>query len=1137
MDTATIEQTVTAVAGGTAITVGQIGQIIHQSSSYRVVGESLFYELSLDGLTADGAADPPRAEELTALLAEHRLLILAGALEDKAECARRIAGRLQLRLKAEGRRVSIRERHRGKDPQRIETAFHEEATTILLLTEISQSLIAGYDPAKLRRLLLERGGYAIVTTDCNPQQWAIADGTLEARLWQELSWETYYGRDFLVGYLERLFFDSDLEIPAGLLPADLDGELQVGGVPFAQAAETLKNPERIRTFVTSLVEAQTPPTPEDVAAILAALAGDAAAIHRWFLQFGDRDQMLVVGLVLLDGLPDDLLFAGLELLVETIWRQTDPQFPQFDYRDLARFAAYFKQTPVDGGFVRIESGSRQRRADILQVAWNHQRRRLLATLPALTEMIRASASAPPPAAGDAPEPRPAGQETASDARLAAERSLSRSKNGSVQLHQVVVESLSLIGLLSVEVVEPYLLDLAADPSESVQLLVARALAIWREAGKEEEFFSLLLRWWSDACDVGNGDSAIARTTSFSPDPWAAVRATLGMAIGFAAQYDREGELSPALRRLLQVIVDDPHPRVRQAVLQHALPRTVAWHLRQLEPFLCERVLAAADAVQAVARGAAEACEMRPSECLPIVERWWATARADTRHGSRWAVAPREILLATVAETYGYVRCSAEQPWMSPEMLAGKLRTMLNEEGHPFVRRHALQAVEIQTRSDVELAVRLLPDLLARLTIEDRPQVSALAVRCYLHQRQHLAGGDRKLELDGRSYAVWTDGPRPLTGIEAILYGWLLDRSRPIAQQVAVDVFAAFAATSLEREERRLLSARPRAAANGYGATAAAAEPEVHRLNAFGHLAVVMATLHKDEVRPLLRPLMAGVIVEMRRQQLRAAEKLLRSRRLLKGKAPAAASQPATEMKTGGSTPVEETLTVERIELLLERWGGVRNASARSLAAYLQRAVHYYHWRWGVVLAMALLFAGLANLYRRADRAVVEPLEVLAAKVIPAPDVLEDLMAPLPPGRLAEEPARFPYVLECIRAEPNQRVSWRTANLYLMALLPTGAPPRLDEPERLIQFLVTTEDRAYEATEGIWTIPTSHVLGEFAAPLPPDPFQLHGVRLLQPPFEHRAPQAMQPGRRAVSLQWGATPKERAKSWRQTLLLTR
>src|SRR5262249_52743560 len=157
---------------------------------------------------------------------------------------------------------------------------------------------------------------------------------------------------------------------------------------------------------------------------------------------------------------------------------------------------------------------------------------------------------------------------------------------------------------------------------------------------------------------------------------------------------------------------------------------------------------------------------------------------------------------------------------------------------------------------------------------------------------------------------WTDGTRPLTGVEVTLYGWLLDRSRPVAQQLAVDIFGAFAASPLEHEERLLLRSRPRAAAvrNGGGA-ATAAEPEGRRLPLFGHLAVNVATLRREELRPLLRPLMAEVIDERRRQQALTGTKRRRVWRWRKGKAPVAGARKDDAKGPTGT---------ERIEALLGR---------------------------------------------------------------------------------------------------------------------------------------------------------------------------------------------------------------------------
>lgn len=945
-------------SGNAALALGQVGGDVRigHVGNVQVVAETQFFDLDVDQLRSESWLEPRAAQQLVGLLDEHRVLILAGSLGDKGECARDLAYLLGRRLCGNGgARPAVRERWRGQEPQRLESALRGDGPTILLLTEISKSQVAGYGLDKLASLLRDRNGYAIITTECSRAQWDIEAGSQQALLWQELSWQVYYGHAELSGYLQRLLIGSDLPVPEGLLPDGPEGVLLIEGLSLAVAAEKLKSPMRAVQFVDALLKGYTVPSLESIRSKLAELAGDAAAIHQWYEQFEPRDQLLAVGLVLLDGLPDDLLFAGLELLVESTWRGTDPLLAQFDYHDLSRFAAYFKETQVDGGFVRIESGSRDNRRNILEAAWRNQRRRLLATLPALTEMIRVSASKPPPSAAGGQKSEPPAQQVPRDSvsvGRSAARALGRTTGGSVQLHQVLVESLSLIGLLSIEVVEPYLLDLAADPSENVQHLVAAALAAWRAESKDRRLFELLRRWWSEACDVGDSGSRIARAERLGSDPWAAVRAAVALAIGYAAQYDGVDDLAVPLHDLLAQLMIDPHPRVRGVVESFTLSRVVAWHFLQLEPLLRTRALAVTDYIAAVARGAAAACEMRPETCLPILDSWRARARAE-RPGAGGGATTREILLATVALTWGYIHCDEEQPRLSAAVVTSKLRSLVTEESHPFVRHHAFFAIEIQTQRNYALAAQLLQALLARVSLADRPAMIELAVRTYLYQRHQFESGDRRIEVGGRSYAVWTESARPLTGLEASLYSWILDDSRPVAQQLAVDIFTALSDTDLDREERRLrLSATSYSAASpaatavipGHPVAAGVAPAQTRRLGPLGHLAVLLAAPRKPLLRPLLKPLLAEVVFEWRRR-------------------PARAGTPKTPPRVA-----QDIVGDERIAALLARWGEVRNAATNAIAAYLRRALSIYRWRWGLVLAAALLLLGTWDLGREGWKA-------------------------------------------------------------------------------------------------------------------------------------------------------------------------
>jgi hypothetical protein len=946
----------TSATGQYALSIGEVTSIGHLGNvqNLQVIADTQFFELKTEELRADPWLDPAAAEPLVESLLADRLLIVAGPLDDKAECARHLAYKLRERLVGRGAaEVLVREAWQDKDPQRIESALGAEAPTILLLIGISKSQVAGYDPARLREVLRNRQGYAIVTTDCSREQWDLDVQGDGARVWRELSWETYYGgAPALAHYLSHLIYNSELPVPDGMFEDGPDQASRLAGIPLVEIAGRLKSPGRLRYFAAWLLGGGDPKPVESISAKLNELAGDASAIGIWYQQFEPRDQLLVLGLALLDGLPDDLLFAGLELLVEDVWRSTDPLLAQFDYRDLSRFAAYFKETHIDGGRVRIESSSRAHRRQILRAAWQHQRRRLLATLPTLTEMIRLATARPGgPAGGGGRGKEPAsggpGDAREPSVERSAARALGRTGEGSLRLQEALADSLSLIGLLSIEVVEPYFLDLAADPSEDVQHLVAGALAAWREDGKDEELFALLRTWWAEACNVGDVQSRIARAARLEADPWAAVRAAVALTIAYAAPHDRADDLQPALVELLSALLLDQSPRVRSVVVRYTLPRTVVWHFRQLEPVLRRSALASPDLVSAVARGAAAACEERPEVCLPILESWRAVARGEPRAP---AALPRAAMLATVARAYGFIRCDDGQARLSTPTILSKLRAILLEEGNPFVRRHAFLAVEEQTRRDFGLAAQLLPAVLARVTLDDRPSVVQLAVRTYLHQRRDQKGGDRTAMVDHASYSVWTSSARPLTGLEASLYSWILDDSRPVAQQLAVDIFAALSDTAVDREERALRAPRRPTAETPRRPPAdptAAPAPEMNGLWPLGHLAVLLATPRKPQIRKILKPLLAEAVVESRRRPPAANPKAGKAGH---PQAPGAAQAPA-----GGEPRI--AVGRERIEGLLSRWAGMRNAATDAIAAYLRRAYAWYRWRWALVLALLLLLGG------------------------------------------------------------------------------------------------------------------------------------------------------------------------------------
>lgn len=976
-----------AEAVGGEFTVINVGDsqsgILHVGDVYQqFVPESQFQELSLDPYEPECWVDPQGAGRLVQLLVEHRLLFVAGALPDKQYCARHLALLLRRSLEP-GRVLRVRERYQGKDPQRIEPALGGDSPAVLLLVDISPEQLTVDSPAKLRALLAEHQGYAIVTTESSPEEWGIDGGSFEARLWIELSWESYYGRDALIEFLLRKL-DS---VPKGLL-LETDGGLELaGGVSLTTVVERLRSPAQVQHFA-ELLQRLGDHSPASIEEHLASLTGDDQAVLTWYRRFEPRDHLLILGLTLLDGMPEEIVFAGLELLVSSTWRGTDPLLAQFDYRDLPKVSTYFKTVASAGGAVKIQCMSPETRERILDVLWRHQRRRLLAALPALAHLLRwadrpavidtpsRSPAAEPPAGQPRSEPSIAAKPSKDDEKERGHH-LSRSENQLLQ--QALVDSLSLIGRRSFEVVEPHFLDLLADRSEGLRRLAAKAIAGLREAGGTALVFERLRNWWAIACDYERTDPTLERISGRHRDPRAALRAGIALIVGFAAGLDRPNRLADELYRLLVVLASDSDRQVRSAVASTTLPWAVAWHFRQLEPLLRTRVLLSADLIPAVAWGAAEACRQRPEESLAILDGWRAAARADRRQTSPL---PREHLLATVAFTCGLISCEPAQPALGPEAIGARLRSMLAEEHHPFVRRYVFHAIQLQAVRNFELVALILQDLISQVSLADRPAAVEVFVRTYLAQRERLPGGDARIAIGQQVFGVWTGSSRPLTEIEAALFSWVLDDRRPIAQQLAIDIFEALAETTLERAETRMRQGTPAVrpvAKPGLAAGAPVEQPQLHRLSLLGRMAVYLAAPRKRHVRALLRPLLAELLVVRRRTSALRAEftsELLR---------PRVAGLPRL-----------------RAAALLDRWAGVANDATRAMARHLARALGFYRWRWGVVAAVLVtLVVGLVGgraLYQRMAEAYRSSSPMSEVEV----EVGQETAEPLPPASEPEE---------------------------------------------------------------------------------------------------------------------------------------
>lgn len=962
------------MTGATEISTNQgiiAGRDVYLGDQY-VVQDTLYFEPSLKEVEPPGYVSPPKAQELLRLLIQQRLLVLAGSgFEEKGRVARHIAWLLREQFPLQpssGHPLRIREWYRSSDPQKIETAFHPLEETLLLLPQVQPHHL-GYRLEDLAYFLATGRHYVILTTETGIAQWR-AEGLAGSGLaWCEISWESYYGRDLLEQMLaEKIAKVAEL-LPEGVVVSEDGGihSCRIGGLSLSELAAGLKNPERFDPFMGWLLAQKTPPAGDMLKKQIDSFAGEARILDAWYQALDERYQMLAIGLLFFEGLPDDQVFAGLETLVDDAWRLSDPQLRQYDYRDLDRLSACFGLVDAGADGMRIEMVSRSKRRELMQTVWRLQRRKVLATLPALTAMIKRSAledrsGADEESAGLAAAAlllvknrwsttkREAPQPAAAALVSMRERELYDSGPKARRFRDAMTETLAQVGLLSLESVEAFLLELIIQGPPSVRKLVAKTLASWRATENSAEFFTLLHQWWAEGCESDSSREWISALAKKGTDPFAEIRATVALAVGYGMQYDPPNQLSSPLISLFEVLIRDPFPKVRANFLELTLPIALAWHLRQLEDLLRTKVELEEDLMHPIAFGIAMAVSIDTPETLELLNRWLTENQSEEPQPSP-QISDRERWISTLALAYGYIQLEPDETAITPDQILTRLQAILYEEEHPFVRRHVLLAIGLQAIRNFALVSPTLDQLASTVKLVDREFLIAILRQAYLHQRQQMEGGDGRIFVGELSYAVWIQTERPLTPLETLLFDWIEDGD-PVARQLAVEAFVALQTTELERSERNLSIRWDETAVSRLARHTGKAR-RLRWLNPLGYMAVFLAVPGNWKRRAVLQPLLAELLTLQRRAVPDIQEVELRAQALQAG---ALGDHEKGKPRRG----LMERARARRLGLaesmkLLGRWAHYPGHEIRELVDDLGRALFIYRMRWLIVALV--VFAG------------------------------------------------------------------------------------------------------------------------------------------------------------------------------------
>ena len=322
----------------------------------------------------------------------------------------------------------------------------------------------------------------------------------------------------------------------------------------------------------------------------------------------------------------------------------------------------------------------------------------------------------------------------------------------------------------------------------------------------KKLFETIQRWQNEA-QVRSLVNSFLKGADYekSKEPVDYIRSTIALTVGYASELDPPDQMSEELLKLLKILISDRNNLVQDRVFADTLPRIVRRHTEQirneLKVFLLKSDLGL---IIAISKSLANAYHFRPAVVLSILESWQAEAENSRPvRVPKNKVTSREILLATVAMTYG------EIDFLVNNQIFGNLQKILAEEPHPFVRASAISAVGRQTQKNLNKIEQQLRILAGQVTKDERQTLADILTEIYLEQRFRLSGGDDTLKIKVREndnflekeYSVWLNSQRPLTDVEVAMLRWIKDDENAMAQQVAARASAKFA-DRFDKEEAR-----------------------------------------------------------------------------------------------------------------------------------------------------------------------------------------------------------------------------------------------------------------------------------------------------------------------------------------------
>ncbi|MDQ1352476.1 MAG: hypothetical protein QG657_2782, partial [Acidobacteriota bacterium] len=480
---------------------------------------------------------PISAPSLVEMTMREKFLVLGGDGYDKTGLARYIAWKILIENQNNKNTIEVNEWTNTVNPQNfISELQKKDKSTIFILPDISPHHIR-HNLSGLYRVTQDNDHYLIITTDDTLEKWKVEKDA------KQLFWlpsDPLYESENLLRVLLKRLTDKFQELPEELRVIELKpNSILMENLPLQEIAIKLKTPESIDTFVKGLTSLKSPIKNEDIRELLDASQNDRLAMKRWFFgSLSARERLITLGLCLFDGFSDDQFFAAMEELFEQSWSKRNPSMEALDYCDLDSLSNYYKfiEFQQEKNTKKVKSVLVNQQKTLLEISWDSHRRQILSALPVMENLVK---------------------ESVLTGYLNPE--LYGTKERQSRLREIIGETFCTLGLISMDSIEDTLLRLAAKKELEVQVVVARAMAQWRDYGHDKELFDTLHSWEFKvtyrqimASFLDNKETE----SNEQKNPLVYIKATIALTVGFSATYDSPNQLNDKLIDLFKKLADD-----------------------------------------------------------------------------------------------------------------------------------------------------------------------------------------------------------------------------------------------------------------------------------------------------------------------------------------------------------------------------------------------------------------------------------------------------------------------------------------------------------------------------------------------------------------------------------------------------